>query len=199
MASWGPKLYQDDIAEDVRNYYKDQLKRGKSNDEVTNELIDGYRDEISDIDGAPVFWFALADTQWDLGRLLPNVREYALKWLSDCSILARWENENQKEAKIRKKVLRIWNQKLNSPMPPEKKISEYKLYKCEWRIGDVYAYKLESDYAREKRLVWQIFINPKVDEGIWHPGHIVPIVYWRIIDQFLITKRYRKFRLHHKL
>ena len=78
MGAWGPKLYQDDVAEDVRDYYKDQLKRGKTNEEVTNELIEDNYDIIQDEDEAPVFWFALADTQWNLGRLLPSVKEKAL-------------------------------------------------------------------------------------------------------------------------
>ena len=29
MGSWGPQLYQDDFAQDIRDVYKDQLKRGK--------------------------------------------------------------------------------------------------------------------------------------------------------------------------
>jgi cytochrome c-type biogenesis protein CcmH/NrfF len=40
MGSWGPKLYQDNIAEDIRDYYKDQLKRGKTNEEIIKKLIE---------------------------------------------------------------------------------------------------------------------------------------------------------------
>lgn len=189
MASWGPKLYQDDIANDIKNYYIDQLKLGKTNIEVTNELIDRYQEEISDIDDASVFWFVLADLQWDLGNLLPNVKESALKFLSEGSNLRRWQEENQKEAKIRKKILEDLEQKLKSPMPFEIKISEHKLYKCEWRIGDVYAFKLESDYSKEKGLSDYFLLIQKVDEYIWHPGHIIPVVYWRIIDHFPLSKK----------
>lgn len=39
MGAWGPKLYQDDVAEDVRDYYKDQLHRGKTGKEITQDLI----------------------------------------------------------------------------------------------------------------------------------------------------------------
>ena len=42
MGSWGPKLYQDDIAQDVRDTYKDRLRRGKTTKEITEE----YRGEI---------------------------------------------------------------------------------------------------------------------------------------------------------
>ena len=182
MGSWGPKLYQDDVAEDVRDYYKDQLRRGKTNEEVTNELIEDNEDIISDEDEAPVFWFALADTQWSLGRLFPFVKEKALEHLKSGENLKRWEEEaiNKKEYKAREKVLQELEQKLMSPMPPEKKVSQYKLYKCEWNIGDVFAYKLESDYAKEKGLDNKYLLIRKVYEDIWWPGHTVPIVYVQI-------------------
>ena len=72
MGSWGPKLYQDDIAQDVRDTYKDRLRRGKTTKEITEE----YRGEIQDIDDGPIFWFALADIQWDWwpGHIVPIVK-----------------------------------------------------------------------------------------------------------------------------
>jgi len=185
MASWGPKLYQDDVAEDVRDYYKDQLKRGKTNEEVTRVLIEDNEDIIQDEDEAPVFWFALADTQWNLGRLLPTVKEKALEYLKIGSNLKRWESEaiNQKEYKIREKVLQELEQKLKSQMPLEKKITQYKFYKCEWNIGDIFAYKLESDYAKEAGVSNKYLIIRKVDEYVWWPGHIIPIIYVQITKE----------------
>lgn len=185
MATWGPKIYQDDIAEDVRNYYKDQLKRGKTNEEVTKELIDSNQDIISDIDDAPVFWFALADTQWELGRLLPFVKQKALEYLQKGTNLERWkaESSTQKEIKIREEVLNELEQKLNSEMPKEKKMTQYKLYKCEWKTGDIFAYRLESDYAAKKGLINRYLLIQKINEYIWHPGHIVPIVRIKITQQ----------------
>lgn len=182
MASWGPKLYQDDVAEDVRDYYKDQLKRGKTNEEVTKELIEDNYDIIEDEDEAPVFWFALADTQWNLGRLLPFVKDKAIKYLKSGSNLVRWENEaiNQREYKNREKVLQELEEKLMSPMPPEKKISQYKFYKCEWNIGDIFAYKLESDYSREKGVNNRYLLLRKANLYTWWPGHIIPIMYVQI-------------------
>lgn len=182
MASWGPKLYQDDIAEDVRSYYKEQLKHGKSNEIVTEELINNNRDIISDKDDAPIFWFSLADTQWELGRLLPFVKEKALEHLRDGSNLRRWQHEaaNQKEYRTREKVLNDLEVKLTSPMPEEKKITQHKLYKCEWKIGDVFSYKLMSEYAKEVGLYNRYLLIRKVSEDLWWPGHIVPIIHVKI-------------------
>lgn len=176
MGAWGPRLYQDDIAEEVRDYYKDQLHRGKTGDEITQELISQNEYALSDPDDAPVFWFALADTQWNLGRLEDFVREKALYHIRSGHDIKRWKMENPKEAKVRAKVLSELEQKLLSPQPVEKKISQYKLYRCEWKIGDVYAYPLNSKYAREKGLYGKYFLFHKIGETTSWPGHIIPIV-----------------------
>ncbi len=188
MGTWGPKLYQDDLAESIRDCYIDQLKHGKSSEEVTNELIAQNQDLLDDYDDAPVFWLALADTQWNLGRLLPYVKDEALEYLRNGSNLKRWKNENPQEYNTRKKVLKKLEHKLNSPMPPKKKISQHKLYKCEWNIGDTFAYKLESDYAKEKGFDGKYLIIHKVDENIWWPGHIIPIVYIKFYNSNQMPK-----------
>ena len=152
MGTWGPKLYQDDLAEDVRDYYKDQLHRGKKGIDITQELLVQYQIVISDSEEASVFWFALADTQWNLGRLEDKVKETALKHILLGDDLERWKIENPKLAKAREQTIEELRQKLLSPQPPEKKVTQYKIYRCEWKYGDVYAYQLESDLAEEKGL-----------------------------------------------
>lgn len=180
MGAWGPRLYQNDIAEEVRDYYKDQLHRGKSGKEITQELIKQNEYAISDPDEAPVFWFALADTQWNLGRLEDYVREQALNHIHAGYDLRRWKTEDPQDAKIRAKTLEELQQKLLSPQPVEKKISQYKLYYCEWKIGDVYAYPLDSDYAKEKNVYGRFFLFQKIGETVYHPGHRIPIVWVKI-------------------
>lgn len=182
MGAWGPKLYQDDIAEEVRDYYKDQLHREKTGKEITQELMAQNEDIISDPDDAPVFWFALADTQWNLGRLEEEVKKRALDHIHDGYDLSRWKAEDCQEAKIREKVLRELEEKLLSLQPAEKKISQYKLYHCDWKFGDVYAYPLNSEYAKEKGLYGRYFLFQKIGETIFYPGHIIPIVWVKITE-----------------
>lgn len=193
MGTWGPKLYQDDVAKDVREDFKDLLKRGKTTVEIIDQLMAKHAYTLEDSDEAPIFWFALADTQWELGMLLPFVREQALKWLAEGSNLKRWEKENAKAAVARKRALQELEQKLNSPMPPEKKISQYRLYKCEWKLGDTFAFRLESDLAREKGLVGEHFLIHKVDEYVWWPGHTIPIVRVKIAVDGLLPKDANEF------
>lgn len=147
MGIWGPKLYQSDIAEEVRDYYRDQLRRGKSGKDITQDLIAQNKFTTLDSDDAPEFWFALADTQWDLGRLEDCVKERAVYYLNEGHDLLRWEKEDPANAIKRAKVLDELRQKLMSPQPAEKRVAPYKLYRCVWSIGDVYAYQLSSGFA----------------------------------------------------
>ena len=178
MGSWGVKLYQDDVAEDVRSQFKDLLHRGKTTQEITKQMIDEYSGEIDDYDDGPIFWFALADTQWNLGRLMPEVKEQALDLLAKGFDLERWRQEDPKSAVIREKVLEELQQKLNSPQPPEKKISQYHLYKCEWKVGDVFAYQFISEEAKDSGYYQKYIYFVKAQEREWYPGHIVPAVFF---------------------
>ena len=178
MGAWGPKLYQDDIAEDVRDYYKDQLHRGKTGEQITDELIRDNSESLSDYDDAPIFWFALADTQWNLGRLEERVKTKALYYIELGTDLERWKNEDPKGASIRERTIFELKKKLSSEQPPQKKISQYRLYKCEWKMGDVFAYKLTSDVAKERGFGDKYVFFIKVGERMWWPGHVIPQVYF---------------------
>jgi hypothetical protein len=193
MASWGPKLYQDDLAQDIKDKYKDLLKRGKTSEQILEQFIEEFGNEIEDSDEAPIFWFALADTQWELGRLLPVVKKKAIEWIEKGVDQEKWRLENPREAKIRDAVLKKLKEKLNSPLPEEKKIAKHKIYKCEWKIGDVYAYKLESDYAKENGFSERYLLIHKVDECIWHPGHIIPIVRIKITENDILPNNEKEF------
>ena len=193
MASWGPKLYQDDVAEDVRDYFKDQLKRGKKGSDITKELITEYTDIIESYDESENFWLALAETQWSLGRLEDNVKEKALYYIREGRSLKLWNEENRKKAKIREKVLEELKNKLLSEQPEEKHISQYKLYQCEWKLGDVYAYVLESKYAEEHGLKGDYLLIHKVGEYVFWPGHVIPIVRIKIAQSKRIPENIEEF------
>lgn len=61
----------------------------------------------------------------------------------------------------RKQVLNELRKKLNTLQPPEKKVSQYRLYHCQWKVGDMYAYQLEGEYAKERGLMVNIFCFTK--------------------------------------
>lgn len=141
MGVWGVGLFQDDVTCDIKQEYLNRLRIGYTNEEATEEVIDYNADSVEDEEEAPLFWFALADIQWRYGRLLPEVKEMAMKYLKSGEDLERWKG-NAKLYKKRKFVLEELEKKLNSPMPTERKVSKLYLKKATWRPGDLLLYKI---------------------------------------------------------
>lgn len=180
MGTWGAGLYQNDVGEDIKLIYQDQLRRGKTSEETTGLLTQTYKDALTDPDDAASFWFALADIQWEYGRLLPDVRDQALRYLSEDGDLQFWQAQFPHLARKRGAVLEKLSAKLRMPQPPEKKVAQYRLYTCSWKKGDVFSYRLESERAKELGLYGRSLLIQKVDEAVWHPGHITPVVYVKL-------------------
>lgn len=180
MGMWGYGLYQNDTALDVKGEFKDSYNDGKSAREITEKLIEDYEDIMGDADEEPLFWFALADTQWSLGVLMPEVKAKALYWIAKVGDMIACEAlATSVKSKIRKTLDKL-QAKILSPQPAVKRPVKKRIYKCQWNIGDVFAYRLESDLAKERDLYGRYFLIRKVDEGELYPGHIVPIVYVKI-------------------
>ena len=187
MGAWGANLYQDDVALDVKDEYKDNLRRGKTNEEAMQEIIDKYQELLEDEEDRGVFWLALADTQWNLGRLDEQVKEQALEIIELGTDLKRWEI-NEKLYNKRKEILEKLKEKLLSPQPEEKRMPKYRTYKCEWKNGDVFAYQLKSEYAKEQGLEGRYLIIQKIDEIDWYPCSTIPLVRVKITEDKTIPK-----------
>ena len=163
MGTWGTSLYANDTASDIRGDYVDKLRRGKTNEESTKELIDANRSIMGDEEEEPLFWFALADTQWNYGRLLPSVKEKALEWLEKDGDIIAWKesaenNDYEAWLRTREKL----KEKLLSPQPVPKKVYKYRIYHCKWRVGDVYAYRFESEYSKKRGFYGKYLIFRKI-------------------------------------
>ena len=176
MGAWGTTLYANDVACDIRGEYVDKLRQGKSNAEATKELIEAYSDTIGDIEEEPLFWYALADTQWNYGRLQSDVKERALFFLSQAAEKERWKEAGQATLDAWMKTLITLREKLKSLQPPEKKVSKYRLYCCKWQLGDIFAYRFTDEYSAGLGYKGRYVVFRKVSESVWSPGHIVPVV-----------------------
>ena len=179
MGTWGFGLYENDTALDVKDDFEELYKQGKTAQEIAERLTDTNRDIMGDAEEEPLFWLALADSQWNFGVLLPAVKEKALYWIDRCRERLHDQTVDGEE-KAWKNTLDALQKKLFSPLPPVKKIRKGRRFICPWKVGDVFAWKLESDMAKERGLCGRYFLIQKVDEGTWYPSHIVPIVYVKI-------------------
>jgi hypothetical protein len=143
MGTWGVGIYSDDVACDVRDTYKEILGDGIGEPDATKRMIEEWKDQLSDPDDAPVFWLALADTQWKQGRLQERVKLEANKVIQNGTDLDRW-GPNQKIFLKRKQVLERLKAKLETTQPPEKKVRKRFVNATDWELGDVYSLRLSS-------------------------------------------------------
>ena len=220
MGAWGTKLYQDDVACDVKEEYLNRLRVGYTNEEATKEVIEYNSDFINDIDDGPVFWLALADTQWKYGRLLPEVKEEAIKIIEQQTDLLKWK-ENKKQYQRRKEELEKLKEKLNTPQSPEKKVTKIKMNRATWKIGDVLAYQIKAEEFKDtkwyhKYILFRVIGITKTNIGslpenkYYDEQNVVAIYNWygdgfpnidiiKDLDFLIIEKIYYKFDPNTKL
>lgn len=169
MGTWGLGLYQDDIACCVKDEYINRLSIGQSNIVATQEMIKENHYLIQDNDDSSIFWFALADVQWRYGRLLPEVKDKAIKHIQSGIDLERWK-DNKVQYNKRKQVLENLLEKLNSPQPVERKVPMRICHKSIWKNGDILLYQLNSN---------------KIVEHEWYQKYILLKVVGKVHDEIL--------------
>ena len=172
MGTWGPKLYEDDLAEDIKNEYEELLEKGKNNKEAIEDIYQIYKEEIEDSDEKSVFWMVLADILYKNKNLTKFVKEKALKEIELGENLERWKNEaSEEDYIIRKKEIEKLKKKLVSYQECEKNVgAKNKSIKkiannniLEWKIGDTYAYKIQ-----DSKFEGQYFILRKVQDCMYY-------------------------------
>ena len=148
MGAWSSSLYGNDITCDVRDTYMKYLQDQLSNQEAYLKTIEMFNGIEETPDEAPLFWYALADTQWKTGRLMPEVKLKALEWIDKKGGMELWE-ESKSGGMGWQKTLNKLKEKLISEQPKEKKIRKPVLLNQDpWNLGDVYAYRFHTETAK---------------------------------------------------
>jgi hypothetical protein len=155
MGTWGAGIFSDDTASDLREQFRDAIGDGLTAEAATEHLIELYQPGPHDPDGTPVFWLALAVTQWTTGRLVDRVKREALRVIADGSDLARWAGDPT-DAKKRGAVLAKVAKQLASPLPAAKPIRKRWLSECDWSIGELIICRTISGTAIHFRVVGHV-------------------------------------------
>lgn len=164
MGAWGSGLYANDSTVDVRDTYLGFLKEQLNSQEAYEKTLEKCREYIGDQD-EPLFWYALADTQWKVGRLSPEVKTKALEWIANNGGIELWE-ENKSSGASWKKSLEKLKEKLESPMPPKKKIRKpEEINQNPWTLNDVYAYRFNTEKSKEYGVYGKHILIQKIGEG----------------------------------
>jgi hypothetical protein len=184
MGAWGSSLYANDCSCDVRDTYMKFLQEQMSNEEAYQRTIEKHHEYIGDED-EPLLWYALADTQWKTGRLMPKVKEKALGWIENGGGMTLWE-ESKSGGAGWKKTLEKLKKQLECPLPPEKTIKKpVEFVRNPWSINDVYAYQLHGEKAVEKGFSGKYILLQKIGDVDWLDGWICSRIQVldRIFDQ----------------
>lgn len=184
MGTWGTNLYANDCACDVRDTYVKFLQEQLSNEDAYQKTIEIHHEYIGD-ENEPLLWYALADTQWRLGRLMPEVKEKAFDWIEKNGGIILWQESKNGGAGWRKTLEKVKKQ-LESPMPPEKKIKKpVEFIRNPWNIGDVYAYQFHSEDSKKRGLFGKYIPFQKIADEEWCDGWILSRVqmYDKVFDE----------------
>ena len=185
MGIWGSGLYSNDIALDVRDTYKGLLSDQMSNEDAYKETIKQCR-EIIETEEAPLFWFALAETQWRVGRLCPDAKENALKWIEKNGGLEFWEDDPKGGVGWQGTLSKL-KEKLESPMPKERKFP--KLDQNPWNLYDVYAYQLHGEDMEKRGMAGKYMLLQKIGEDEHgHGKRIIKHMQLHAIDHIFMDR-----------
>lgn len=163
MGVWGTGIFQDDTACDLRDDYRDYLGQGLSGPAATERILADFKSSLADPSEAGVIWLALAATQWKLGRLDPEILAHALEVIDSGADLKRW-NVDPKDLSKRKALLEKLRVQITSPQPLPVKVRREVKSECDWQVGELVAYRLDSG-----RLVILRVMGHKTDKGGTYP------------------------------
>lgn len=143
MGAWGPGLFQDDTACDVRDAFDDLIADGMTAADATAELVRQWEPSAADPEISGVFWIALAAAQYRQGRLVDQVQERAVTIIDSGDDLLRFFDQPGLRLK-RGKILEDLKHRLLGPQRKPKKITPTVRHFNAWEIGDILAYRLRS-------------------------------------------------------
>ena len=134
MRRWGDKLYQNDLAQDLKEEYRTYLKIGYSDLEVENMMIDSFEEELDEKENERIFWLVLADQEFKLGRLSSKVKKKALSYLKNTEI---------------KELIELKNRIESEPLE-RKKMGKFYMKRSQYNVGDVLSYKINASLSSDK-------------------------------------------------
>lgn len=164
------------VLDEVKAEYTEHRYNGLNREEAVQALMESYESELEygEEDDAMLFWIGLADVQYSHKELTEEVAEKAMQAL-DSDIMVEW-GIAQGDINRRKEHYKL------APMPEKKFGKRQPKFRCQWKIGDTFAYQMHSEEAKELGIDGKYMLLRKVSE-IDFCGRIIPIVTVTLWDQ----------------
>lgn len=136
MGCWGVGILQDDTAWDVYEAYFDLHNEGKAQPIIRNILETKYADIIADEEESSVFWFALAEAEWELGKVQPDVLQQVTGIITSGTDLQRWTEVDKTIRKKRQRILQTFLERVSAPNKRPRKRKSVKQIPAIFEPGD---------------------------------------------------------------
>jgi hypothetical protein len=172
MGAWGPGLFADDDAADLRGDYRTYLADAQSEAGATDLAASNYGASFEQPGETTAFWLALASIQWRMGRLDPRVKSVCLTIIDNGIDLEKWAASPDRGK--RAAVLAKLHEMISSPLPPAKPMPKpMPLQLPGWAFGEVVGYRMANGkYALLHALNYHAWSM----EAVWAP--VVSILSW---------------------
>lgn len=158
-----------EILGDLKNEYANLRQNGTNRNDAVQILMERYNNEltIGAEDDGLLFWVGLADAQYALKELSAEVSAQGLAALEqlETAIPEITPGDLQRRRK----------QYACAPMPERTQVRKPKKFRCQWQIGDTFAYQMTGPEADASGIAGDYVLLRKVDE-IENVGRIVPVV-----------------------
>lgn len=159
MGFWGYSLYANDTTCDVRDTYFELLEQLNDDDLAFKKTLVSFQELLQDADEIPLFWYALAESMWQVGRLTEEVKERALEYIYIDGGINHFKN-NPRKANAWRTTLNKLKLKILSPQPKRRDYARRRvLVSNPWEVGDVIAYRLHDfkETIEENKDIYIIF------------------------------------------
>lgn len=137
MGTWGPGIFSNDLASDIRGDWRELMEDGVTPEEATDRLLGEYASAVADPDDGPVFWFALAAIQQSSGRLIGRVRDEALAIIDKGGDGASYAESDGSFRGQRERALSDLAAKLRGPQRPPTPMKRPRPHPSPAAVGDV--------------------------------------------------------------
>jgi Domain of unknown function (DUF4259) len=138
VGAWGPGIFSDDTAADIRGDYRELLEDQVPDSEAMRRVIEAYRH--LDADEEHILWLALAAAQFQWGRLDDDVKRQALQVIDSGRGLELWQEAGAKELSKRKAALEKLRNQLTGPQPAKKTVRRPWRHVTDLQPGDVLSF-----------------------------------------------------------
>lgn len=185
MKKLGQFLSELDFACDVKAVYA-EFREEMSVSKAVTEIKREFEDERQDTDDAPLFWLGLAAAMAESNELTDAVKKKALSYFTDEVFVERYGEMSGFTPKDVEEIKAYFDSS-TSKAKKVKKSNSSDNAEISWKVGDVYAYPLQSETAKEYGIAGRYMIFHVLEIGDWD-GKIYPVFHIYITHDNALPK-----------